>query len=356
MGLETLGVTNFRCFEALALNCGKTCNLIVGENASGKTSLLEALFFLGRGRSFRAARSESVVREGAEELKVFGRIAGPGGQALGVGWSKGGLLVRVRGEPAGLAELAEALPMLVIDARSHLLIEGGPGERRRYLDWGVFHVEHRFLPAWRRYRRALVQRNSLLKRGGRDSEFVAWERELAEAGEALDAGRRAYLHDLVPLAEKQVRSVAALEGLELGYRAGWPGGEALADVLAAGRARDRQMGATQQGPHRADIPLRVDGMPASQRVSRGQQKVLAGALILAQAEILEARTGRRAIILCDDLAAELDVEHRRRFLAQLAGLGTQVFLSAVDAQTLISAGLEPERMFHVERAQVREMI
>ncbi len=356
MGLRTVGASDFRCFDALELECASGSNLIFGENASGKTSLLEAIFFLGRGRSFRAPRAESLVRAGADALKVFGRVGETGTSALGVGWSREGLVVRVGGVAAGLAELAEALPLLVIDARSHQLIEGGPGERRRYVDWGVFHVEHRFLPAWRQYRRALLQRNTLLKRGGRESEFLAWERELAESGEALDAGRRAYLGDLVPLAEEQVRAVAALEGLELGYRPGWPEGLALAEMLAAGRARDRQLGATQHGPHRADIQLRIEGQPASQRISRGQQKVLAGALILAQAQILQQRTGRTAIILCDDLAAELDLEHRRRFLVQLNELRTQLFVSAVDAEVLVSAGLEPERMFHVERARVREMI
>src|SRR5512135_3824927 len=163
MGLQRLDIRDFRCIESAGLDCDTRCNLVSGPNASGKTSLLEALYFLGRGRSFRTASNETLIRKGAGGFLLTARTVGAGGseRTVGVRYTRDGFEARSAGQPVrSLAELATLLPVQAIDPEVHRLVEEGPQERRRYLDWGVFHVEPRFVDSWRRYQRALKQRNA----------------------------------------------------------------------------------------------------------------------------------------------------------------------------------------------------
>jgi DNA replication and repair protein RecF len=195
MPLGTFRAERFRCLAAVELELDPGANLFIGPNASGKTSLLEAAFFLSRGRSFRSRRRESLIAHDQNDFLIVGQTAGPGGpMPLGIRatrttteWHVGGAVA------AGIADLAEQFPAQVIDPEVHKLLEEGPGRRRRFLDWGVFHVEHAFLPTWRRYHQALRQRNAALKQDAGDDDLAAWERELATSGEALAAQREAFL-------------------------------------------------------------------------------------------------------------------------------------------------------------------
>ena len=161
MSLDSLGIEDFRCVERAELQLDGRCNVISGENASGKTSLLEAIFVLGRGRSFRTAKADTLIRNGTGAFQLTARVRGDGtARPLGLRFSRDGIEARYSGRPvAGLAELATVLPVQAIDPEVHRLIEGGPQERRRFVDWGVFHVEPSFVDHWRRYQRALRQRN-----------------------------------------------------------------------------------------------------------------------------------------------------------------------------------------------------
>ena len=193
MILESLGVEDFRCVEKAELALHPRCNLISGENASGKTSLLEAMFFLGRGRSFRTAQADPLVRSGSDGFRLVGRVETSGrSQPLGMRYSRTGIEARHAGRPvSGLAELATVLPAQAIDPEVHRLVEGGPLERRRYVDWGVFHVEPSFISQWRRYQRALKQRNAAFRAEQPESVVRAWDHELAESGERVADLRRA---------------------------------------------------------------------------------------------------------------------------------------------------------------------
>lgn len=356
MGLSRLVITDFRCFAAADLEFSPQANFISGDNASGKTSLLEAIFVLGRCRSFRTSKGEALVRRGAEGFVLSAQVLSLAGTVpVGIARNQTGFQARIGGAPAqGLAQLAELLPVQLFDAGAHELIEGGPRHRRQFLDWGVFHVEPTFLESWRRYQRALKQRNSLLRQGAAEALIRSWEPELAAAGEALHASRQDYLGRLEPVAVGWVKRL--LGGGELGfqYLQGWPEGEELETALAEGRSRDREAGVTQTGPHRADLRIEWDGVLAQQRVSRGQQKVLAGALLLAQASFVQEATRRRCLLLLDDVAAELDGGHLSRFLDLVQESGAQAFITSV----------EPARFpawpgawtFHVEQGQIRRMV
>ena len=356
MSLIRLALRDFRCFTTLELDLSPRANLIHGDNASGKTSLLEALFFLSRGRSFRTAKADNLARHGTEGFLISAQAERPVGTvAFGIARQGGVLEARIGGAPAqGLAELAEKLPVQLFDASAHQLIEGGPRHRRQFLDWGVFHVEPVFLAAWRRYQRALKQRNILLRQRAAEPLLKTFEPELATAGGLLDETRRVYLARLEPVALAWAsRLLGGLE-LKLRYQRGWGEGKSLAEALEANRPRDREQGVTQTGPHRAEMVIEVRGGPAQQQVSRGQQKVLAGALLLAQAAFLHEATGRRCLLLLDDLAAELDAGHLGRFLELVQETGAQVFLTSVE-RTRLPAWKEAA-VFHVEHGKIAKLV
>jgi DNA replication and repair protein RecF len=348
MGLKSLSIAGLRCFDAADLAPAPGVNLVTGKNASGKTSLLEAIFVLGRGRSFRAPRREAMIREGAEKLRVVGRLGD--GRILGVEVSSGQWNARFGGEPVvQMAELAQLLPIQLMDPEVHRLVQEGPGDRRRYVDWATFHVKQGFLQAWRNYQRALRQRNAALKEKQGDSALVPWEQALAQNGELLDSFRRETVAALAgPVQDAAVSLLGA--NLTLTYRPGHPEGQGLAEALAASRDRDRRAGMTQVGPHRADLSLNLDDHKARGWVSRGQQKLVAAALVLGQANLLAPLWGDRGVLLVDDPAAELDSERCEKLLSLVSALPFQVFLTALEAQAL--PGLVPERTFHVEQGRV----
>jgi len=354
MSLSSLRAENVRCLKKVALEPAET-NLIFGENASGKTSLLEAIFILGRGRSFRTVNREAIITDGEKELMVAGALR-DGEREIRLGISQQldqPPKIRVDGkDESSPAALARCLPVQIIDPDVHQLVEEGPGVRRRFLDWGVFHVEPEFLEAWRRFLRLLRQRNAALKsRSVR--ELDAWDRELGSAGEQLSRYRRDYANALG-------RYVTELGEALLGdaphiiYRQGWSEERSLMEALAEGRERDLKFGVTHAGPHRADVTIQLASRKARGRVSRGQQKLLAASLILAQLAHLRATKHLRSILLLDDLAAELDPVRLGRLQDVVCGLDAQLFLTALQRSDL--AAWRCGAVFHVKQGKVLSVL
>jgi DNA replication and repair protein RecF len=333
MSLRRLQVTDFRCLQSAVLELDSRFTLISGANASGKTSLLEAIYMLGRGRSFRTRRLEHLIRRGSERFVVFGEVDGFGRRSsLGVEGSAAGVRARLGGAKAGsLAELAPLLPVQIIDPEIHRLIEEGPSRRRRFLDWGVFHVEPRFVDDWQRFQQALRQRNAALKSRQPREVTAAWDGELVRYGEAVSAARSSYVRRLAEHAVSVTRNLLGLE-LSLSYRTGWARDLSLSEALRQSWNHDQESGATQAGPHRAELGIRLDDMGVKDRISRGQQKLLAAALLLAQVRMFPADSPVQPSLLLDDPAAELDNE-------RLAGLITEVGSQSVQ---LIVTALHPE--------------
>jgi DNA replication and repair protein RecF len=352
MPLTWIQVEQFRCLERVELELDPQFNLFVGANASGKTSLLEALFFLGRGRSFRTRRLEPLIRQGHKAFLVVGRSMGAGGSTtLGIRGTREGTEIRIGGQTAqSAAELAEYFPPQVIDPEIHKLLEEGPGRRRRFLDWGVFHVEHSFLPTWQRYHKALRQRNAALKQELPNEAVRIWDNELGEAGETLGGQRRAYLERLAAPLMEMSRALLGLD-TEVTYHQGWPDERGLRESLERDMDRDRRYRATQHGPHRADVAIKVAGHAAKDRVSRGQQKLLAAGLMLAQLRVQEQERPGRSALLLDDPAAELDANSLARLLACVRGMPVQLLVTSLRADV---PGLpEGGGLFHVEQGAVR---
>jgi DNA replication and repair protein RecF len=362
MSLGQLSIQNLRCLRQAELDLHRGRNLIVGANGSGKTSLLEAIFLLGRGRSFRTRNSERLITHAESRLVVFGRTLPAEDRgvpvALGIQVTRGEPTVaKIQGEFARtLASLSAALPVQVIDPGVHKLVEDSAFRRRRWMDWATFHVEHGFVDVWANYTRALKQRNAVLRQlqssgAGAVQQLAAWDVELAQLGEQLARARRKTLVDLQPHWRQTVAALAGLN-LELVYFQGWARDIPLIEALEHSRERDLARGSTHAGPHRGDVLLKLDGKLARDTLSRGQQKLVAVSMILAQLQLLTDILPEPPTLLLDDPAAELDPERLIRFIDQVAPLHCQLVL------TSLAAGGQPfgqaDRTFHVEQGQVAQ--
>ena len=349
MSLAYACIENVRCVERAELDLHPGQNLIWGPNASGKSSLLEALFLLGRGRSFRTRNTERLIRHGVTELVVFGRIAGTPERPIGVQSARGSPTIGKIGGAfvQSLAELSQVFPVQAIDPGVHKLIEEGAPRRRRWMDWAVFHVEPTFVDTWSRYHKALRQRNAALR--SEPEQALAWDPELIRLGESLAESRRAAIEQLQPHWHETVRALTGLE-VDLLYNQGWPRDGTFADALRHWRARDEIRGLTHSGPHRADVHLRLNGVAVREVASRGQQKLIAAALILAQLRMLQGVLATTPTLLLDDPAAELDPARLGAFIDEVRRLKSQLVITSLGA----NAGLfgAPDRVFHVEQGRV----
>ena len=351
MTLARVEIEAFRCLERVSLELHPRYNLFVGPNASGKTSLLEALFFLGRGRSFRSRRLDRLVRQGQPAFQIVGWVADRGiTTVLGIRGQRRSSEIRIGGSAAGsAADLASHFPPQIIDPEIHKLLEEGPNRRRRFLDWGVFHVEPTFMETWQRYYRALKQRNAALKAGAELTAARIWDAELIAAGTRLDEMRRHYLAALAPELQRIGQRLLG-DSVTLAFQSGWASDLGFADALQQSADRDRRYGMTHVGPHRADVTAKVAGQVARERVSRGQQKLLAAALTLAQLAMQESRAPGSGALLLDDPAAELDADNLGRLLDAVRDLSVQLFVTALrpDLQGLGTPGA----LFHVEQGRI----
>lgn len=354
MHLTRLKVQDFRCFEKVDIEPQPGINVITGDNASGKTSLLEAIFFLGRGQSFRQSGPKPAIRRGSVAFTLNGEIGNPGSRIHRIGMRRDtrGIHYRCDGEPGtSRLDLINTLPLQLIDPNVHKLLEQGPRHRRHFMDWGVFHVEQAFFPAWRRYRRALRQRNRALKARWAKKDIIAWDAELVRNAELVDASRRAYIEHLEAALPRQARRLLGDEPVVLEYDSGWRGQDGFGNALAASLEQDIRAGFTQQGPHRSDLRIGVANAKARDWVSRGQQKILTSALLLVQAELLYQRRGVRPVLLIDDMSAELGNSYREVLGREIANLGSQCFVTFLEP-SLIPSTLSGARTFHVEHGAV----
>ena len=363
MLIRRLQLQSFRRFRDAELHPQPGFNLITGDNGSGKTSLLEALHLLAHGRSFRGRVRDGLIRRDDAALSVYAEWqASPDSTAhrAGLRHSGGNWEARLDGASiAHLGELCEALAVVSFEPGSHALIDGPSEGRRRYLDWGLFHVERAdrggdFLLQWRRHARALKQRNALLRLRRADAQLDAWEQELAQAGESLTTQREAHVARLQPHLDAMIEALLPdAGGGRIDLSPGWKRQELpLVDALLLARDRDLIQGHTSVGPHRADLRLELRDLPGRDGLSRGQAKLAALALLLAQAAYLAGQDGHWPVLQLDDLASELDRHHQRRVLQALHASGAQVFVTGTEPPLVLQELALPITRFHVEHGVV----
>jgi len=353
MAICTLKIQQFRNLKDVHISPGTGLNYIIGPNGSGKSSLLEAIHCLGRGKSFRTHKTNTLISEGFSSFTILGHIDQHSRQfTIGMQRQRGESTIKLAGRLISRSsELTQALPIAVLEPSLHRLIEEGPEHRRKFLDWGVFHVEHGFHHIWTNYRRVLAQRNAALRTHQPRAAIVNWDSQLVVAANELDQSRRRYLASLLEYIPVYSHQFPDLLGVRITYQQGWREGESYSDYLSAQYQSDNERGFTQFGPHRADLRLRIQGVDAREYLSRGQQKILVAMLVLAQCEQMRS-LDTEVVVLVDDLPSELDVEKRSTLLESLKATGAQVFMTGTEI-SLFSLDDELHQVFHVEQGRIR---
>ncbi|MBR9870248.1 MAG: DNA replication/repair protein RecF [Gammaproteobacteria bacterium] len=376
MALVKLQTQWFRNLEPEPVRFSPSFNLLYGANGSGKSSVLEAIGYLGLGRSFRISRHQAVVSHGQSKLTVFGVLdAGLDEHAKGdggiepvehrVGISRDitskETSLRVNGEAVrSLSSLAKRLPVSVIDPGVFDIVAGGPGKRRQFLDWLVFHVEPSFSSLWQQCQRVTSQRNQTLRNGRIDESLMrVWDNQFSVLAESLSDTRAEVFQRFKSAFDEVLNELDAgwTDGLKLEFYPGWDRSHSLVEVLKNHREQERRMGHTLYGPNRADIRLKLGGRPVAETFSRGQQKTLVILMKIAQGKVL-SDLGKQVTFLLDDINAELDVRHRIMLARKLQELRCQVFITSIEhpePDVLWTDGQAPEyRMFHVEHGKLTE--
>mgnify|MGYP003407755753 FL=1 len=354
MSLVKLEIAQFRNLSHVQIEPGSQINLIHGANGSGKSSLLEAIFVLGLGRSFRTQRSRRLVKDDESLATVFGETRL--GSRLGVSKQLTGTTdARINSMTApNLSALAHHLPLQLFDPETLELVSGPSLPRRQLIDWGVFHVEPDFLEVWQRARRALQQRNSLLKSAKISiAELNVWEQELAVAASALHAFREQLMLRWLPELRLALASILPQSELSVDYYPGWDVTQDYQSLLAESRGKDRERGFTFFGPQRADLKIRSHGIAAEERLSRGQLKLAACSVKLSLSDWLKQTLGLSPVLLFDDLASELDIEARAKVCKWAEEMSVQAFFTSIERTQLL--GLWPKqsvKVFHVEQGCV----
>ena len=359
MRLIELRLENLRNISSLDLQLAPGINLFVGPNGAGKTSILEGAYLLSHAQSFRSGPANTLIRRGADQFNVFARIERQSGPVqVGLSRDANGWAARINSDDAAsLGHMLREYAQVCFEPGTHALISGGSDERRRFLDWGVFHVEPDFMATARAFRRALHQRNALLKQGQSDAELDSWDIELAHAGETLATMRRAYFQHY----SRALTAALTIYLPELGqtttrYGQGWSEETSLEEALRETRTLDRSRGYTGRGPQRADWSIAFAQAPLREHLSRGQEKLCALACVLAQAQLFADSRGEWPVIALDDLSSELDDAHQRLVVDTLSSCGAQVLISAIEVPACLRAMDTPTSLFHVEHGSVRSLL
>ncbi|SUO95833.1 DNA replication/repair protein RecF [Suttonella ornithocola] len=333
MHIQQLTIENFRNLATQTLNFHPQQNYISGCNGSGKTALLEALYSLGRGKSFRETQTRHIIAHQKDFYRLIAKIIDDKAEhLLGIERQTRDYRIRLDGENlSGLSALADLLPIQMLNSDHFALIDQGPEHRRRFTDYGLFYQDSRFLPAWQRYQYALKNRNAALRDNWPDEHIRPWHHQLSQTAQLIDQLRQIYLNDLEARLNYYHAELGGLETLNIRYHRGWAQDKTLEELLIQHLPRDRQLKHTRDGIHRAEWRIYAQEQDIAHYFSRGQQKTLLCALILAQNQVIQESSGKQPIILIDDITAELDPKRRELLLQFLTDSGAQLFITSIEA-------------------------
>lgn len=357
MYFSKVEITHFRNLISTSFIPSPSLNLISGSNGSGKSSILEALYYLSTGSSFRTTRLSNIINHKNDCFTLFTELKSSSSHRIGIKRCRDlKHTTRIDGNDiAKRSELVQLLALQVISPESISLILDGSEVRRNFIDWALFHVEHAFHYHLTSYIRALKQRNALLK-SNNIKDVGYWDLQLCEHAGVIDSYRTAYVLSLTPIFNTLLSTLLPDVALSLSYRSGWPKGTELAEALKSSLETDLKLKHTTVGPHRADLLVKSGNSKSSDTLSRGQVKLVVIALKLAQILGLKEASGKVPIILIDDIAAELDVKHRELLLDTVQSLSSQVFVTTPDRSLVDDSKWYKKKVFHVERGQIKEVV
>lgn len=363
MWLSRLSVNHCRIVTGTSLELAEHANVLYGDNASGKSSLLEALAVLSRGRSFRTPRIAELIQRGQTELTVSARVEN--GLAAGsypLGISKTTQATRIRINHADVqqqAELSSHLPLTLIHPGSVELVTGSPALRRAFLDWIAFYRFADFNPAWRNYQRILQQRNTCLRDPKQRYALPHWTEQLLALQPLLYRYRQAALNALQTNLQVSSALLANAGMPQLLLTSGFPASvntedvEQLRQFFHDKQEQELKQGFSLYGAHRADLHILLDNIPAVRVASRGQLKLLAVGLLLAQSHAAADEATKRGIIAIDDLASELDEQNQQALYNTLRTTQQQLIITGTHPDPLRNRFADA-RLFHVKHGQASQ--
>lgn len=359
MRLHCLRAEGVRNLQDVNLKPHPSFNLIVGPNGSGKTSLLEIVNVLSLGRSFRTRELQPVITYQAPRLVCYAEIFSqdktfPLGIEKRVGEP---LSLQAKGiNMLSLSDYMGHLAVQVITPDSFHLLTTGPEIRRRFVDLGVFHVKHLFLTQSLRFKKLLKQRNAALKQQAPPMLLKAIDEGFISAAEQVSSMRAEYLNEYIPVFHEVLSHFLPDLSFRCDYTQGWDSGAFnFAEALKKAMGQDLRYRSTTVGPHRADLKFSIEGFPAQQILSRGQQKLFVCALILAQSIYLSIKTKVKSVFLIDDLASELDKYNLARMVNWLLEKEHQIFVTSVEEEAwgeLLQNNVA-HKVFHVKHGRIQ---
>jgi DNA replication and repair protein RecF len=357
--IEQLNAISVRNLVDLRIAPAPKLNFFFGPNASGKTSVLECIYLLSRIKSFRSKRINDVVSRGEQKLQVFAKGLNQGKVfSVGVEKGRGVTTIKYNSEIIQTAsEQARRLPVYILTPDHHTLFTGTPKDRRHWLDWSLFHVEHNYISVWKSYHRALRHRNALLKteRAINSSELIGWEKLMAEEAIKIDLMRKQYISSLNQLLNNMhLPFVLKGSGLICYLNENYENKD-LSILLAENRQDDIKRGYTGLGPHRVDVSFSYEDFNVAKHLSRGQIKLFGYALISSQIEVLK-KYEIDALVLVDDLDAELDEESSKKMLQLLLNNNIQTFVTSLTKPSWFELENGDHALFHVKHGKVEKMV
>jgi len=358
MSLDKLDIYRVRNIDQATLWPCSGINFIYGNNGSGKSALLDAVFILGRARSFRSNSVKQVIQFNQSDLIVSGKLKNQQSSATSLGVQLGLKSKTIHlhhQEIYSRSELAHVFPVQIITPKSYLLLDGGPQIRREFMDWGGFNMHHDFFTVWRSFKKALSHRNTLLKNHDL-KQINVWNHELVRYGTILAEYRQQYLTLLEPLIRKIADIFIKITNPEIKFFTGWEKDHSYLDCLHQDLEKDLKFGYTQSGPHRGDFVFYSDGRIAKDFVSRGQLKALVLTLKLAQIELFKSDLSQDVCLLIDDITSEFDSNNRNKLLSFLSQLDNQVFITTNELTEFGNIELDGKnKVFHVEQGKIKTM-
>lgn len=350
--LNRLSIQHFRNLNNLCCELSPRFNLFFGENGAGKTSILEAIYYLGLGKSFRTSQFNRIIQQNAQQFMLVANLTDSSQHILGVERKiTGEHTLKLDGEKQkSIATITKLLPIQFMSPMSYRFFHDGPKIRRQFLDWALFHVEPSYLTIWKQLQRILKQRNSALKL---KQSVSVWDSEFVRLAKQIDQLRRHIFNLLLPICKQQLQQLLPNFEFNFEYKRGWPDGVELQDLLIEQAMRDRQLGYTYFGPQRADFQLIYADIAVQDILSQGQQKLAAYALHLSQGILLHQQKQTSPIYLIDDLPSELDSSNRLKIIQLLENLQAQVCITGISEHDLICySSSNGARMFHVEQGKL----
>ena len=363
MYFKELELVNFRNYENLKIGFHEKVNIFLGENAQGKTNLLEALYIMSLGKSFRTPRDNDMIRFGTDFARIR-TVSEKGGEDLSVeiGLIRNRKSLKIDGvKKKKISDLLEHIYIVIFSPDDLRIVKDEPEKRRRFIDRELCQLSPVYYDDLLRYRKALNQRNFLLREERpAESLLEIWDEEIASYGSRIIMRRGAFAERLKTISRRIHKELTeGREELDLFYEPDIPfAGDTAGQkreflrILEENRQRDLARRTTLRGPHRDDLGMKIGGIDVRKYGSQGQQRTSALSLKLAELTLIEEETGEKPVLLLDDVLSELDRTRQRQLITSFGGV--QIFITATELDRGIVSRLKDYAVFCVKQGKVKK--